>query len=594
MGRTNQGNQSVPENSSTTGVLPTISPPLPPPPTPSTSPPPPSSSSPLVIGKSFIKQYYHVLTTSPEDIHRFYKSRSVWSHSFEPSVAADSQTIRASSSFFKWAAKDDTTGLRIDFGRGAIDAQESIGGGILLVVTGHMTLPMRLEEDTEEQAFVHTFFLNNGAPSGKKRQFYVHNDIFRFLATEDRGSQPVIVSKTSITGKTKSFQEPEKVSCENTDMGNIARPALTPTSGYSPEDVSITEGVTPKRNNSGSSSSMSTKEEEIAASAVKPCEDVKDDKKSLQRNRSGGRRADYRETRDQDRYSQSATMSSSSSSTEKVKLDVTSDVQGNTLNKTKSEPQLSYFASKLPGKLPGSWASLVAGGSGTLANSFVPSFPKLTLSREPSEVDDNGDPILVEQDHLLIFPEPNNTKRLENKVPSYDSRTVSQRTPEATLFCKNVSDRTKEKDIISLFEPYAHQFNRAILGITLHANRGFCFVDFDHREVVDTILNELVDHSPDDGGTVPTTSTHTSDKFIIHGRILEIGRKVLVDKERSNRRYYSHRQHQRSASPYNVTSQHHRGGVHRRNHLRGGGGTHRQSLSRSDGLDVNCCKPVVN
>jgi len=158
----NLGSQNLPENNSTTSILPITSAP---PPTPNMLQSPPSCCSPLIIGKSFIKQYYHILTTNPELIHRFYKSSSVWSHCFKPNVAAHPQTIQGSSSFFLWASKDDTTGLRIDFGRGAIDAQESIGGGILLVVTGHMTLPLCQKE---ERPFVHTFFLNSGASSGKK------------------------------------------------------------------------------------------------------------------------------------------------------------------------------------------------------------------------------------------------------------------------------------------------------------------------------------------------------------------------------------------------------------------------------------------
>jgi len=59
------------------------------------------------------------------------------------------------------------------------------------------------------------------------------------------------------------------------------------------------------------------------------------------------------------------------------------------------------------------------------------------------------------------------------------------------LFLKNIPDRTKESEIRSMFEPYATSLDRRILGITLKASSGFCFVDFDAKIVVDTILREV-------------------------------------------------------------------------------------------------------
>jgi len=56
-----------------------------------------------------------------------------------------------------------------------MDAHESVQGGILVVVTGHMTL----QGWRDGKQFVHTFFLNLG--TGSKKSFYVHNDILRFV-----------------------------------------------------------------------------------------------------------------------------------------------------------------------------------------------------------------------------------------------------------------------------------------------------------------------------------------------------------------------------------------------------------------------------
>ena len=57
-----------------------------------------------------------------------------------------------------------------DLKHGAIDAQETVNGGILLVVTGHLTLGTSTSTTNTRQS-VHTFLLNNGAPPGRKCQF---------------------------------------------------------------------------------------------------------------------------------------------------------------------------------------------------------------------------------------------------------------------------------------------------------------------------------------------------------------------------------------------------------------------------------------
>jgi len=320
----------------------------------------------------------------------------------------------------------------------------------------------------------------------------------------------------------------------------------------------------------------------VTTSKVKAVKEIKEVKKIIQQ-KSRGRRVNRREQRDQHRQSLDG-IRSSSSSTDRGKFNVNSDIQMNFKKVTSKPYPFDSFESKLPDKLPGSWASLVAGGSGTLESSIVSSFPHLAPSQESIGIDRNLDPVLIEKNRLLIFTGSGNKKIISNKTCSSDSRFISQRTPEATLFCKNVSDQTKEQDLRSIFEPYAYRFNRKILGITLHANRGFCFVDFDHREVVDAILTEIVDNPPVDGAR--TTSMHIGNEFILHGRILEIGRKVLVDKEKNTRRYYSHRHQQTGSSSHNMTSQHHRSGGQRRSHIRGGG-TYRQSLRRSTGIEIN-------
>jgi len=201
-----------------------------------------AAPSPLTIGKTFIKQYYQVLSKTPQNIHQFYKpNTSVLSHSFLSSDVADCKTLSSTnhSDIFEWAISNEASAdetiaaggsLCLDFGNGAIDAQETIQGGILLVVTGHMKLP-----DTEKaKTFVHTFLLNNGAPAGKKRQFYVHNDILRFIAEPDAEEHV----DTSSQSNNSTQEQPQALS--NPSTSSTSSTSSNPTTDDVTEQSAVT------------------------------------------------------------------------------------------------------------------------------------------------------------------------------------------------------------------------------------------------------------------------------------------------------------------------------------------------------------------
>ena len=173
----------------------------------SSSPVPAAAPSlPFIIGKSFMKQYYQVLTTAPEEILKFYKAEtSTLCHSLEASTRTEPLTLDAQKSplsIFGWTMNADkqAPGIRFDFEHGAIDAQETINGGILLVVTGFMYLPCAPEIP---KPFVHTFVLLNGSPPGKKKHFYVHNDVLRVMS-ESHVSTNEELDEVDKTGDTAS------------------------------------------------------------------------------------------------------------------------------------------------------------------------------------------------------------------------------------------------------------------------------------------------------------------------------------------------------------------------------------------------------
>jgi len=222
-----------------------------------TPPPPPSSSSsagggsgggggpsPLAVGTRFVKQYYKVLSTTPGQVHRFYQPNlSVLSHGIgsEPGTPPRLFEHRAAATAADAGGGDDPRGddvavlrfyrhpdvasdvgcpIRFEFEHGAIDAQVSVNGGVLLAVTGHVLYltggggnnnHVNADDDEEDEedsafvrkAFVHTFFLGN-MTKGTKRSYYVHNDILRFL-DDERGEDRTVVTDNKDSRRKSTF-----------------------------------------------------------------------------------------------------------------------------------------------------------------------------------------------------------------------------------------------------------------------------------------------------------------------------------------------------------------------------------------------------
>lgn len=144
--------------------------------------------SPLTVGTRFVKQYYKTLSSTPEQIRRFYQPSSVLSVGVGSAAAAPAtfETISAELND-RFKPLDDSCNLeksliRFEFENGAIDAQQSVDNSILLVVTGHTVYlsPDNESEILARKAFVHTFFLGS-ISAGSKVSYYVHNDVLRFL-----------------------------------------------------------------------------------------------------------------------------------------------------------------------------------------------------------------------------------------------------------------------------------------------------------------------------------------------------------------------------------------------------------------------------
>lgn len=580
----------------------------------STSPVPQAAGvgpSPLLIGKSFIKQYYQVLSTNPEHITKFYKPNSMISHSFQPSVPAEPKTL-SSDQFFKWAqaqsGDESNDGLCFDFGKGAIDAQETIQGGILLVVTGRMKLA---ESASTFKPFVHTFFLNNGAPTGKKRQFYVHNDILRFISCveenqngADEGDVATVAStsSTSVPAATVPSVQPTVPAAESDKEATTASPEATSanvdTATEKEESVPVPEPVVeqqqkekvvsvpqdkPSNGETPSTAEVNTKSKEEPAvtketiksdvpSKKEEKKDVKNATADTSKGSNVGKSSDKSSKATQDKKKEASTAPASGPPSKDEKKSKKNKSRGRSRKSRSSSPtdKDDKKNSKSKPKTPGSWASLVAGGAAPTAKPSAAAVAAAdaaqqitsaeeSKAQEPSASEetaaaptgDGDDSTAAETSSSSANANTSNTKANPPSQAQAPKEKPPQRTPEATVLIKNIPDRTKEPEIRAMFQPYATKMNQKILGITLLANRGFCFVDFDSKNVVDEVVKD-VEACKKDG---------KPNKFMINGKKLDVARKVPMDNKGGRGRGF------RSASPGNGNFKH-RGG--RRSSPRGG------------------------
>lgn len=634
-------------------------------PTPQAPPVPPS---PLLIGKAFIKQYYQVLSTNPTQITKFYKPNSLISHSLLPSVPATTTTLLEQTDLFSWCKPKNTKDkICFDFGKGAIDAQETINGGILLVVTGHVRLDdghgngasavSVAGEDAQNmngnKRFVHTFFLNNGAPAGKKRQFYVHNDVLRFLDegldlslnlndvdeqveveekdVQEEQEQEVgdkVTGDETVQAKTKPQEKEEpvaaavvEVTIKTTPVEKDETPKDTKDEPKKEKEVFIDSKSKVVEECKDVEHAIAAKEDKVAAPAISAPEGKKG--KSTESGKDAEVKKDGKEivsvsasdsakpAKSDEKKGKSANTTTTTTNTTAT----TTTAQEKKPRKNKSRGRARKSRSSSPtdvgnsngskGKkaaVPSSWASLVArsGPSVVVADaaavventkgekeSAAPaSAANASTSNASNSTSGNTNANAKKSSNGAAKQESTSEKQKGEQASSdQESRAqvqqqqqqqqqphlskkaaVALRQPEATVLIKNIPAKTLEPEIRAMFEPFASKLQKRVLGITLLPNRGFCFVDFDSKAVVDAIVKdveaekEAQTKSKKEGEDVPVS------KFIVNGRVLEVGRKIPAEKAVSGGRGRGPR---RSSSPNRGGYKNNRGGG-RRNSPRGG------------------------
>ncbi|KAK8491491.1 hypothetical protein V6N11_059416 [Hibiscus sabdariffa] len=195
-----------------------------------------------VVGIAFVHQYYHILHHSPELVHRFYHDDSKLGRPEGNGVMCITSTMQAINekilSLGEFTAEITT-----------VDAQDSHNGGVLVLVTGHLT-----GNDKVKQKFTQSFFL---APQDKG--YFVLNDVFRYIdeAKHETGSQdPINNTEASLTPEQDLSPAPENHIVEQLSA--------------SPEEANGQEVYNPSENGDGS-----IEEEEAPVAEV--VDDIPDD-----------------------------------------------------------------------------------------------------------------------------------------------------------------------------------------------------------------------------------------------------------------------------------------------------------------------------
>ncbi|KAK8923640.1 hypothetical protein KSP39_PZI019229 [Platanthera zijinensis] len=126
------------------------------------------------VGNAFVQQFFLILHQSPELVHRFYQENSKLGR---PEAKGEMSTISTLQAINEKILSMDYTDYRAQIK--TVDAQKSLNGGVLVLVTGYL-----FGKDNVKRDFAQTFFL-----ATQVKGYYVLNDIFRYVEEGDQEQQ---------------------------------------------------------------------------------------------------------------------------------------------------------------------------------------------------------------------------------------------------------------------------------------------------------------------------------------------------------------------------------------------------------------------
>lgn len=143
-----------------------------------------------IVGNAFVEQYYHMLHESPELVHKFYQDISKLGRPGKNGIMGITTTMQDINE--KILSLDEFIAEII-----SVDAQESYGGGVLVLVTGFM-----IGQDCKRQKFSQCFFL---AP--QEKGYFVLNDVFRYVNDNENQHSIDVVEAPATPDNDPSLQQ---------------------------------------------------------------------------------------------------------------------------------------------------------------------------------------------------------------------------------------------------------------------------------------------------------------------------------------------------------------------------------------------------
>ena len=498
---------------------------------------PVSVPPPLTVGTAFLKQFYHVLTNTPDMVHKFYRSSSVFSdgEGSNPSTPSSVESLgsrqatRMLDRFVRWSANRSDP-LRFELENGSIDAQESVGGGILLVVMGHLCIG-----DTRK-AFCHTFFLNKASSADPtKRQFYIHNDILRFV---HEGTTVARTDATPLAAVVEEEGEEEEEEEENSNAGGgnggdddntELKAADTDKKGQYLDTKKRGEDGPMKGEKEPTGLQTTGDEEQNRREPSGPGRDNGTDKVTpMERDISTSGKDD---TETSNQFDDQSSSQPNGTPSARDSTDVSAFSEKDSGIKADSTTQLKggqKIADGTTGSIDspqghGSWASMVKGAADTSSTATTITNTTSDTDQPTTKEDDSsrlrtGTQVMnvggPKNEQGRDGPKPrigigSGTERAtanggdrmggprndgagkSTKTSTGDSKHRQQkRNPANTVVIKGIAEGTTENEVRSVFAPFAAKTGSSILHITVVNPRGMAFVDYDSSLAVQATLNE--------------------------------------------------------------------------------------------------------
>lgn len=130
-----------------------------------------------VIGHRFVRQYYSLLDKDPSKLYRLYKAHSVFSHgSDDKGMTSAVGPSEIHSEFMTLVSPLERHACEVELT--GVECQESRQGGVLVLVTGFLTLASA----GERRHFTQALFLEK--QTVPYEGYYVLNDILRYLPSQ--------------------------------------------------------------------------------------------------------------------------------------------------------------------------------------------------------------------------------------------------------------------------------------------------------------------------------------------------------------------------------------------------------------------------